>query len=119
VITPQQFLLLLELETGKLVCIVPTAVMGVVAELLEEVVVSLDIFVNAYLLVCVNIGQESNVNRNDSIYLREDFVRNQCNDPCPPCVAGNWCVYESAIHLSQTAMLRQVEFICCRRKEGL
>ena len=92
-ITPQQLLLLLVLETGKVVFIVPTAVMGAVAVVLQEVVGILDIIVNAYLLVFVKIWQEINVNSNDILCLLEDFGRSQFNNPCPACVAGDWCVY--------------------------
>ena len=63
--TPQQLLLLLVLETGKRVFIVPTAVMVAVAVVLEEVVGFLDIIVSAYLLLFVKIWQEINVNSND------------------------------------------------------
>ena len=92
-ITPQQLLLLLVLETGKLVFIVPTAVMGAVAVVLQEVVGFLDIIVNAYLLLFVKIWQEINVNSNDILCLPEDFGRSQFNNPCPACVAGDWCQY--------------------------
>jgi hypothetical protein len=23
----------------------------------------------------------------------QDFGRSQYNNPCPPCVAGDWCIY--------------------------
>ena len=92
-ITPQQLLLLLVLETGKVVFIVPTAVMGAVAVVLQEVVGILDIIVNAYLLVFVKIWQEINVNSNDILCLLEDFGRSLFNNPFPTCVVGDWCVY--------------------------
>ena len=34
-----------------------------------------------------------NVDANDVTMFLEDFGRSQFNNPCPSCVAGDWCVY--------------------------
>jgi len=91
---PQQLLLLpLVLGTGEAVFIVLTAVMGAVAVVLEELVVTLAISVSAYLRVFVKIWRELKGNSNDILCLLEDFGRSQYNNPCPLCAAGAWCVY--------------------------
>ena len=36
---------------------------------------------------------DTDVDAMDLVMFLEDFGRSQYNNPCPPCVAGDWCVY--------------------------
>jgi hypothetical protein len=36
---------------------------------------------------------DGNVDADDVTMFLEDFGRSQYNNPCPACVAGDWCVY--------------------------
>jgi len=36
---------------------------------------------------------DGDVDAEDVTKFLEDFGRSQYNNPCPQCVAGDWCVY--------------------------
>ena len=49
-------------------------------------------FAEALDLTASNKAAED-VDADDVTLFLEDFGRSQFFNPCPPCVAGNWCVY--------------------------